>query len=605
MRKHLFLTLAGALALTACSSDEPSNSGTNEGNDTNQHYISVNIVSTPSSRAAGDQTVGDPDNNATYEEGLANENKVSHVRFYFFNSDGSAANVKYNQAANYFDWDSEDINDDYGHDLPNVEKQLQATLVISTREGDQVPSKMVAVLNPTSDFLQNQSGKALSLLQLRQITRDYASLANNTSAPKFVMFNSAYANANRSEAIFSTTIPASSYQPSADLALANPVNIYVERNVAKIRVRFNEEFATIANNGTVEKIALKDKDGKNILINGKQVYLQALNWGVTAETDIAYLGKYIATANPNGTGAVTWAANLFGASEQWNYTPYFRSFWAGNPAAAKKDYHDFNSIEIKNFKSAYTYTNENAPQISATSEDVAGGNVEQFTKVIIAGQLVDADGNAIELCKYAGLTTAGTTNLKTLLLNQLKANGHEFYRYTETEEDGTVTKECKSMTEDDLKFVTALDANITGIDKTEGTQGRYYVYLNLDADENSKWTTVSTAKDVTEDDLHSVAEVNDYLIKQLGHSTVYRTGRTYYFFPIRHLAESGKVGYYGIVRNHIYDCVVDNIFGLGTPVFDPSQNIWPEKPKEEDTYIAAKINILSWRLVPNNVTLEW
>ena len=61
----------------------------------------------------------------------------------------------------------------------------------------------------------------------------------------------------------------------------------------------------------------------------------------------------------------------------------------------------------------------------------------------------------------------------------------------------------------------------------------------------------------------------------------------------------------GVVRNHIYKTTITNIAGLGTPVYNPGDVIYPEKPEDNAHYIAAEINILSWRVVKNNYNLEW
>ena len=81
---------------------------------------------------------------------------------------------------------------------------------------------------------------------------------------------------------------------------------------------------------------------------------------------------------------------------------------------------------------------------------------------------------------------------------------------------------------------------------------------------------------------------------------VWKSGMTYYFYEIKHL-ENQK----GVVRNHIYDTKVTKITGLGTPVYNPDEIIYPEKPNENDHYIAAKINILSWRIIKDDYELEW
>ena len=80
---------------------------------------------------------------------------------------------------------------------------------------------------------------------------------------------------------------------------------------------------------------------------------------------------------------------------------------------------------------------------------------------------------------------------------------------------------------------------------------------------------------------------------------------TYYYTDLRHLGTEVTKGLYGVVRNHIYDVNVQSVVGLGTPVYNPDEVIVPQKPGEDETYIAAKINILSWRIVNNDVDLVW
>ena len=60
-----------------------------------------------------------------------------------------------------------------------------------------------------------------------------------------------------------------------------------------------------------------------------------------------------------------------------------------------------------------------------------------------------------------------------------------------------------------------------------------------------------------------------------------------------------------VIRNHAYQLNVTEVKGLGTPVNGNTQPEIPEPvdPGATETYIAAQINVLSWRLVNNNVTL--
>lgn len=599
MRKFLLFVPVVVALMTGCNNDEPVFDNIDNGNgETN--YLTVNLVSTPNngskSRAEGDQTIGDPNNKVPYEEGFASENKVNKVRFYFFNNDGSAAAVKVN-GCNYLDWAPEKSD---GQNMPNVEKKLEATIVIHTGEGDQLPAQIAAVLNPDTEKLPEEN---ISLSTLRDRTKDYVEAAKGEKGA-FVMINSVYAQGSE---ISTTTVRRENYSETEDGALKKPVTVYVERPVAKVRVKLDPK---VGYNEATKRIALKeiDKDKstesetvyKDITINGEQVYLEIAGWNVTAETTEGYLSKHISTA---------WNDDLFGEDEPWNYDPYFRSFWALNPTTEtfKQNWHSYNDIMAEGGKGFdgklenSIYLNENAPQMKASKES-ANKDVEPFTKVVIAGKLVKEDGSAFEIVKYAGMTFVGEENIKASLLKQLSNNGM-IYSYV-TENGNTTYTELTSA---DVEFKVALESTVTGVDASEQTTGRYLVYLQLsEAGENKSWSK-SNAKDqdVTASHFLNSKEVNEYLVKEIGKVQIYKGGLTYYYFPIRHLGDEGHVGYYGVVRNHIYDCNISTLIGLGTPVYDPDQVIYPEKPKNEDTFIAAAINILSWRVVPNNVTLEW
>ena len=71
---------------------------------------------------------------------------------------------------------------------------------------------------------------------------------------------------------------------------------------------------------------------------------------------------------------------------------------------------------------------------------------------------------------------------------------------------------------------------------------------------------------------------------------------TYYFTSIKHKIGTEEARD-GVVRNHYYKVKITGITGLGTPVFDPSINIVPEEVVDDNSYVAAQINVLSWAVV--------
>ncbi|MDE6438068.1 MAG: Mfa1 fimbrilin C-terminal domain-containing protein, partial [Muribaculaceae bacterium] len=162
-----------------------------------------------------------------------------------------------------------------------------------------------------------------------------------------------------------------------------------------------------------------------------------------------------------------------------------------------------------------------------------------------------------------------------------------------------------SLTTADVTFITALEAEADGVTGSETTTGRYVVYMQLTDDAKAAQWSYSNADNQDASELISGDDANAYLKGKFANVQIYNEGKTYYYFPIEHLGAEGNVGQYGVVRNHIYACAINTIAGLGTPVYDPDQTIYPEKPENEETYIAAKINILSWRVVNSNVDLNW
>ena len=207
------MSVLAALLMAGCSKEESAPNGGDNGNgEANTSYLSVNLISSDNvSRAA-----------ENYEDGTSDENKVTSVRFYFFNGSGSAVDVKLkgNQYVNYYDWDpkSGDQKDD-NNDTDYIESVLNATIVINTATGDRIPQRIAAILNPSTATLGDGS-KGLD--DLKKICRDYAA-SNLTESGKFVMFNAVYADGNTY--FSSAPITAGNLCKDAETAKEHPVTI--------------------------------------------------------------------------------------------------------------------------------------------------------------------------------------------------------------------------------------------------------------------------------------------------------------------------------------------------------------------------------------------
>lgn len=545
---HLFMCILATLSIAGCQERFAPENGSN--GDANTSYMAVNLKSPiVGTRAANG-----------YEDGSTIENDVESVRFYFFTANGAIANVKLlgNSYVNYYDWTPGEGDQKDDKDGDDIESILAATIVISTKDGDKLPQSIAAVLNPTG--LDNTSK---SLKDLKAIVNDYAA-SGLTSQGTFVMFNSVYGD-NGSE-ICAVPIEAKHLQKTADKAKANPVTIYVERSVAKVRVALGTNVA----NAATDKLELKNKKDSNepLLVGGEKVYLKLNGWSLTAETDEGRLVKCI---DPS------WTSNWWNGSH--------RSFWAINSEKSKNKYYSYNEIGTA-IGTEELYTNENALDYDADAPI-------KRTKVILKGQLCKADGTAFTIVRHLGAHFADDENfteLKANILSQLTANGYNYY-YADGDGRTQIDKA-------DIQIVVAEQKT------NEDSKNNCYVYAQLTDDAAKKTWYASSDKEDT--DIVTAETINTTLKdkKVIDWALVWKDGMTYYYYEIIHNG-TGENATKGVVRNHIYATTVTSIAGLGTPVYDPGKVIYPEKPEDNDHYIAAEINILSWRVVNSSYDLEW
>lgn len=563
-RNFLFMSMLASLFFAGCSQEEIAPGGEDNG-EANTSYMAVNLVSSDvtGTRAA-----------SGYEDGSVTENKVEKVRFYFFTANGAAANVKLLNGSfvNYYDWKPGKNDQTQGpeNDNDDIESKLAVTIVIDTEKGDRGDlQRMAAVLNPPTDMPTGSK----SLQELQTIMGDYAD-SDYTTEGKFVMFNAVYGE--NGVRVRSAAVKPENLATTIDDAKAKPVTIYVERSVAKVRVLLGTNVA----NAAIGCIPLKDKKGDDLKVKGEQIYLSLGGWGLTAETD---KGNLIKDIDP------TWT------SSWWNGT--HRSFWAINAKGAKNKYHTYNAIE-KGFGAGNSlYTNENALDFT---ENALTESLNR-TKVILKGTLCDDQGNPYTLFRHMGahyidsynaVETQNLVKLKEALLAEL---GQSVQYYYETTAEGQ-TKRVQIGT-DDVKVVIAEQ------DKIENSQNNCYVHLELtDAAKAKEWYN-SLADDATSL-TNAETTINKSLVDNVTPALVWKEGQTYYFYEIIH-DKTDTTPTKGVVRNHIYQTTVTKIAGLGTPVYNPEETIYPEIPDPNYHYVAAEINILSWRLVNENYELVW
>lgn len=556
--KKIFLFMSALLALftTGCSQEDFGPDNGKGPDEAGTHYMAVNLMSAD---AIGSRATD-------YENGSTDENKVTSVRFYFFDEKGEAVNVKLQGSTyvNYYDWTPGNDDATLNSDGSNVEKILNATIVINTSAGDKLPQLMAAVLNPNDKV----AAGSLSLSQMKAIVDNY-SATSLTSEGKFVMFNSVYGIGNAE--FCAVPIEEKHLQKTQEDAKNNPVEIYVERSVAKVKLSFDDNFKASFENGMVK---LKNKSGKeDLTVGGKQVYLKINTWGLTAETSE---GRLVKSVNPT-----EWNKDY----DWWNGEGSHRSFWAINSETAENKYFTYNANAAALDKALYT--NENAEKKGSFNNLKPAGN---STKFMISGTLCDAEGNALKLVRHLGtyfVDDDNQTELKKSILNQLKAKGINFYRKQQNADN--TTSEI-GIDVSDIKIVAPEPT------KQEESKKNCYVYAQLNTG-TGPWFVRDGEDEIP-------ANVNETLRDEnkVDRALVWKDGSTYYYNPIMHNVASQDAPA-GVVRNHVYKINVTGIVGFGTPVFDPTLVIYPETPENNEHYIAARINILSWRIVNGDYVL--
>lgn len=547
----LFPLACAALMMSACSSDDAGNGNGNQGVAGETQYLAVNIVNvgTTPTRADG------------YEEGTGNESKINKIRFYFFHADGSPYILKDTPqpGANWLEKDASEQNSQAPTYPGSVDIITNPILVINGVTAS-APSKVIAVVNPETLTTLGNDKKSLNDLLNPVVDKSFVN-GTGTAATGFVMSNSVYASEDRK--VCENDI--SGYvKQSKEAAEGAPVKIFVERVVAKVRGTLDN---TIVGDGTNLP---NGKTGYKVgTYSNHDIYAVVDGWGVADENDQANLEKQITP---------TWTNDDLGFTSTWTTSDYHRSFWETSVAVSLGNTvnHKFN--EYKNQSTGYVYTLPNtSDQAISTTDPMAKYNKNTRTKFLVATHLMYKDGTEwknAELCTYKGIDYLGVDVLK----NQIAFESGYYLEST----PGTY----KRITKDDITFIKATTSGAADyfVEPVLVTEGKTF-YTKGGNDDAPTYTPVT----------------NPSITKEP--AQVRTNGMAYYYIPIKHLAQEGTVGYYGIVRNHLYDVHVKGMTGFGTPVYNDDWKIIPTVPDETKTFLAAQINVLQWRVVSQDVNL--
>lgn len=570
-KKLLFLPFLAVLAIAGCSKEEGPDGNSGDGSN-EVGYVAVNIVQPRSvSARAGEGT-----ENTGFQNGTEAENTVTKGIFFIFNDDGTQQTCE-PQVCELWSGKGTSTAPD-----PEVERIYSAVLVVNNSKTDpsNTAKQIVCVLNPPAKFVAD---KSLTLQNLRDSIGKYDACTPGA----FIMTNSVYRSSGAE--ICGAPVTSANIKGTNAEAVNNPVDIYVERVVAKVRAHADN---------------FDNNAGATVTIN--QSATEAAAEGTEVEKKLTIKVTGIEIANIAQTSYLFKCIDGFGINVYWMWdTQNRRSYWETMPAGDK--------IAFDN--QSYDQIVESSKNEDGSDFDISKASLEKYiqpntpniddkslprTSILVTAQLLDGDKPADLV--YFGGKYYDTEGAKKIIANFLKAK--DYYKKTA-----------------DNRYESFVPADFVWENKAANERlswlRSYEVVAKLDPAK-----TYEIYQKIGEDDFEAVTDGTEVINGLLaGDETsgapykarVFTEGKCYYFVNIDHTSVANsrvteaieEHTYDGVVRNHIYDLTLSSIKGVGVPVFNPEDVIIPEVPSDEDTFfLAARVNVLDWRLVSQKVDFE-
>lgn len=571
MKKSLLFSavLAGLMLGSCSSSDDLNGGGNNTGsNQSGDGYVAftINMPSQPGSSSRAFDSSNDQ-----FNDGMAKEYAVKDATLLLFDgADDNSARFVAAYKLSTEPWKNLAPSDD------NI--TTQSRKIVQKVTASITNAKALVILNNNGILTVNDTDNSLTVngTSFTGTFADFVAKADATDGKDFTKDGFYMANAPLANNIGGATVPAIGtkvttltdltgkiYDSELAAKTGDPAEVYVERGVAKVTV--NKGTVDKADNGTPTKVPF-EVTGWAIDNYNPTTYLVRSTDGF--DSWMGYANEEV-TANPYRFVGHTEVAAGF-------YRTYF----------AKDVNYDTDASTVlmraTDFKDAYG--DKNPQYCFENTFDVAHQNEDQTTLATIKAKL---NGGTSFYILSGDQTTLYTEDvLKTLVAGKfitveeawLKANGKAGKPITTS--DITVTLDTTNPTHVEVTGITVAD---------------------------SKLTDPATVTYPSLDDVKAA----------VGTITYYKNGESYYTIRIKHFgdeltpwakgqldvaegniypgdtktAEKNWLGRYGVLRNNWYDITVEGVKGLGSPI---NPKLTPTTDDELESYIAVRINVLSW-----------
>ena len=658
MRKSYLLYAIGAgLAFSACSSEEnlPEKSPVLEKD--KSFYVNVAITTNADfggtrANSEGYDGTGNPD----FEKGENSESVVNNVYFVFYDANGLVVGQPVSVSVD--DLGTASTDDPTG----NILRSYTSVVRVDVNRGESMPQQVMCYVNPVAT-----DGLASSLQRVETITREGFNGVNGTFAmSNSVYYQNDQNGTDVTRAVeigdgqlFESRTEAEEAVDANESAARVVIN--VERYASKVKFSFgNANVADVAYTPANEDVTLTFVPEKwDVNATDKNTFVTKAfreNGGLCspAGTNMNY-GQVVAELD-RGTDW-TWNSPIMTRS-YWAFSPaYYSNVYPYNA-------HDVKGNEENYALNYLTYNDVIATSNTLVPSTTAGIKYTNETTVSRAGLDSSNPAAAIASVVLAGhyqVAVGGTTltNTPTFYTVSDFESTKPQVLFGATLNGGAVTSAIAG-TNTVIEYLVDKESALLVRTGTEGN----YVYSPLTKDNLASVfnaLTVARPSDAVFEGLGeyaasrkvtlqitnpanvtvgntlcinlgngpqvigdgegqvSVLDANMSLVTAAGYADMYNEGQAYFNIPIRHLgwyagtnpnatAESidysaARVGDFGLVRNHVYNIVVNSITGLATAIADPDDPIVP--PVEtKDYYVAYRLNILNWAIVPvQNVDL--
>lgn len=563
----VIIGVTAVAAVCSCSDDEitlSSDSSSSSITDGNK-YLAVSIVMPDESntRATGD-----------YEDGDDAEYAVNSASSYF---------LFYDDAGEYSTYGV--ITDATWENNTDTNITTSAVVVSSTYEVE--PTQLIAVLNYNGK-ISDLTGKNLNSIRKVTVSDTYG------ESGEFTMTNAVTIDSVGSTRYFDylTSIDSTNLCDTYNEALENPVEIYVEREIAKVAITKTD--ANFNNSTVTDLDTIMYYDGSSY--KTKYASLTMTGWGVNAINDEGYLIK-------DTTGLT--ASDYVGDSAKWYRTGERRFFWASDinySDTTGVNYLSYNEVAELGLSTDAAYYHENTINADGQKK-IAGDSVASTPTFIVVGKVTLTEETTEEETEEAKTRADDAT--------ETEEDGTFFYYHgTYYSPKGLLTVIYRDLDTDSLYRLTTSDSVLLSLEYVTDTLYSDSIAFVSDGNGGALVVDTLSGKDsITVSykgerlSLAGVMNKTTYLDSDEDGSSdtdYYKDGMCYYQKPIEQITGTtvgGVSTWYGIVRNHYYSITLNSISGIGGPVPDGDEDLTIIPGEDQSFYIAATINILSWREV--------